>query len=109
MDEIEWAASILTAADREDIDRLADELMAELMVERGPCDICRHRTRTRSLNRDHDHRTGQLRGRLCWGCNIGLGHFGDDPAVLRGLVNYLVRCYPQLTPPIPKENAEVLS
>ena len=35
MDEIEWAPSILTAADREDIDRLADELMAELMVERG--------------------------------------------------------------------------
>lgn|SRR5215216_641273 len=28
---------------------------------------------------DHSHKTKQIRGILCAGCNIGIGHLGEDP------------------------------
>lgn len=40
---------------------------------------------------DHDHATGQFRGWLCFECNIGLGMFRDNPAVLRRAAEYLER------------------
>jgi hypothetical protein len=38
---------------------------------------------------DHDHKTGKVRGLLCNGCNIALGHARDSVDVLRGLTAYL--------------------
>lgn len=38
---------------------------------------------------DHDHCTGVLRGILCRGCNVGIGHFEDSPERLRGAAAYL--------------------
>lgn len=43
----------------------------------------------RRLHIDHDHRTGQIRGLLCHGCNTGLGNIGDSVEKLEGLINYL--------------------
>jgi hypothetical protein len=40
---------------------------------------------------DHCHGTGKVRGLLCFACNVTLGHFDDDPAKLRALVEYLER------------------
>ena len=38
---------------------------------------------------DHDHATGEVRGRLCNGCNAALGFLGEDAARIRGLIDYL--------------------
>jgi len=38
---------------------------------------------------DHDHRTGLIRGILCWRCNVSLGYVQDSVERLRGLASYL--------------------
>jgi len=51
------------------------------------CAICR-RTDAK-LMVDHDHGTGGVRGLLCYSCNVALGHFRDDPALLESACRYL--------------------
>ena len=63
----------------------------------GVCAICgsplkiRNTQTDRTLNThiDHCHTTGKVRGLLCGGCNLGLGHFQDSPERLAAAIAYL--------------------
>ena len=41
------------------------------------------------LTVDHHHATKQVRGLLCNECNIGLGRFKEDVALLERAIEYL--------------------
>lgn len=58
------------------------------MVEEqgGVCALCRV---TEAKHVDHDHRTGRVRGILCFNCNRGLGYFQDSEKLLFYAIEYL--------------------
>ncbi len=60
---------------------------ALLAAQDGRCAIC-HEVAPR-LAIDHDHSTGAVRGILCDPCNMGLGHFRDNPELLAEAIRYL--------------------
>jgi hypothetical protein len=55
-------------------------LKPETMIQQGTL---------KSLSVDHDHTTRKIRGLLCIRCNSGLGHFNDDPKLLRYAATYI--------------------
>lgn len=60
------------------------------MFQGGRCWLCRKATgATKSLAVDHDHQTGEVRGRLCGPCNQFIGTLRDDPEAARRLASYL--------------------
>ena len=68
-----------------DYDKMVDD-------HEGVCAICRQPCKTgRRLAIDHCHGTGAIRGLLCQNCNIGLGKFQDDPALLKAAADYLLK------------------
>lgn len=76
------------------------EFEAMHAAQHGCCAICKTRFKSdRDSQVDHDHACcpgkytcGKcLRGLLCGKCNVALGGFRDDPAILRQAVTYLVR------------------
>lgn len=61
---------------------------AEREGRRGkPCEICR-----KLMDQPcYDEHGGVFRGWLCHGCNLAIGHLGDDVARAWSLYNYLAR------------------
>ena len=62
------------------------------IAQNGMCAICFSDLKLlpeRYKHVDHNHTTGKVRGWLCHRCNLGLGKFKDDPALLRAALNYL--------------------
>lgn len=65
--------------------------------QRRKCAICREKFNGYdSIHVDHCHVTKKVRGLLCAKCNKGLGHFNDDPNILRRAIRYLIRANPEL-------------
>jgi hypothetical protein len=63
-----------------------------LASQGGCCAICRTgEVPSRGWHVDHDHATGRVRGILCHGCNVSLGHFRDSVDLLQAAVVYLQR------------------
>jgi len=60
-----------------------------LRQQAGGCYICERPPKTRRLAVDHNHKTGKVRGLLCWHCNSGLGKFKDNPELLIRAADYL--------------------
>ena len=47
----------------------------EMLEKQGQrCAICNAESKRRAMSIDHDHKTGKVRGLLCDGCNMSLGH-----------------------------------
>ena len=64
----------------------------DLYIEQsGKCKICGIHVKDlkRRLDVDHDHETGEIRGLLCWNCNLGIGNFNDDPELTLKATEYL--------------------
>lgn len=57
------------------------------------CFICEvhEDTLKRKLAVDHCHKTGKIRGLLCFHCNTGLGHFRDNEKLLTKAIKYLTK------------------
>lgn len=58
-------------------------------AQQGLCAICRQSPGKRTLDVDHDHRTGQIRNLLCRRCNFVLGAVKENRWVLKRMVAYL--------------------
>ena len=63
----------------------------QLLVDQDhKCAICRQPEKKRHfLSVDHDHRTGRIRGLLCYQCNLAIGNMRDDPELFLAAIAYL--------------------
>jgi hypothetical protein len=57
--------------------------------QNGNCAICCRPPRKTRLAVDHDHKTGKIRGLLCWVCNKTLGMFRDDANRIENCLSYI--------------------
>jgi hypothetical protein len=72
---------------RNDYERMMEQ-------QQGRCAICGSKEskkgKTDAFQVDHNHYSGNVRGLLCFECNIGLGKFKDSPEMLKRAAEYLV-------------------
>ena len=61
------------------------------LQQNGLCAICGQKQdgKYKNLYIDHNHLTSKVRSLLCHKCNVGLGGFRDDPALLRAAADYI--------------------
>jgi hypothetical protein len=80
-----------------------------LAAQGGVCAICKlppsgqRDSRSIHLAVDHSHTTGAVRALLCQHCNVGLGGFKDNPALLLAAIDYLMKFHDAhaLSNPVP--------
>jgi Recombination endonuclease VII len=80
-----------------------EEYEALVREQNGACAICKKKP-ARWFCIDHCHATGVVRGLLCVKCNVGLGHFDEDPHLMRTATAYLEVFSP---PRPPHETAKI--
>lgn len=62
-----------------------------LELQGSVCAICSGENDGKNLVVDHDHKTGKLRGLLCFKCNVALGLLKDDFVLFFVAHEYLQR------------------
>jgi len=62
-----------------------------LEQQKGCCAICKSPPGKKFLAVDHCHKTGRVRGLLCFRCNTGLGGLRDSQKILLEAIQYLKR------------------
>lgn len=69
-----------------------DQYNEMLLKQNNKCAICgKHQNENKkSLAVDHNHKTGHVRGLLCYNCNISIGKLGDDLFGLIKAVDYII-------------------
>ena len=75
---------------------LTPEQYDDIFIEQGSeCLICGvfYKNTKKGLFIDHNHDTGEIRGLLCYKCNMGIGYFNDDPKLLIKASNYLLKIH----------------
>ena len=72
------------------IKRLFNLSMEEYNLLGNVCAVCGRIGKTREIAVDHNHKTGETRGRLCLTCNKGIALFRDDPELLFTAAHYLI-------------------
>jgi Recombination endonuclease VII len=70
-----------------------EDVAAMLASQHSACAICGTkdpRGKHKVFHVDHCHTTRAVRGLLCHNCNVGLGNFQDDPALLMRATEYII-------------------
>lgn len=57
--------------------------------QNGCCKICKQSIPYDKIGVDHNHKTGKIRGLLCWHCNVFLGHLEKNFENLQSAIDYL--------------------
>lgn len=66
-----------------------EDYAAVLKFQGGVCAGCGESPRKTRLAVDHDHKTGRIRGLLCWLCNRAIGILRDNSDTATRLGKYL--------------------
>lgn len=68
-----------------------DQVNLMMEEKNHKCDICGNKSDHRygKLNVDHCHTTGNVRGLLCFSCNVMIGQSKDNVEVLKKAIEYL--------------------
>jgi hypothetical protein len=64
---------------------------AVLKYQHGRCAVCDRLPKSRRLEVDHDHKSGQVRGLLCWFCNKKVIGRATEPDIFENAAEYLKR------------------
>lgn len=86
--ESDWRMKV----DKQKKSRVWHQEQYDKLVEAGHpevCGICSKPPKSRRLNLDYDHTTGNVRGLLCYKCNYGLSWFQDNLELLRAAARYV--------------------
>jgi hypothetical protein len=74
-----------------------------LAFQNGVCACCYTSNPGRqhkAFNVDHCHKTGKVRGLICYSCNVGIGHLGDNFQSVSNAITYLSKNGPPIFPGI---------
>jgi Autographiviridae endonuclease VII len=69
-----------------------EEYKILLKKQNGLCAICKKPEKESAKGKlavDHCHKTGKIRGLLCFNCNVGIGNLRDSPILLEKALEYL--------------------